>query len=68
MSYSYDEMGKFADAKAAEDWARRNDIDPRDLHIRQTRDGVDVAVRKGARGNDGDYSDRYNGRRDGFWR
>lgn len=68
MAFSYDELGKFGDRRAAEDWARRNNIDPRDLHFRDTADGVDVGVRKGARGNESRYDDNHSGRRDGFWR
>lgn len=68
MAFSYVDLGKFGDRRAAEDWARRNSIDPRDLHIRDTAVGVDVGVRKGAQGNADRYDDRHGGRRVGFWR
>lgn len=65
MGYSYDDVGKFGDAAAAEAWARRNNIDPRDLHIRNTPDGVEAGVRKNTRANDR-YDDGHGDRRDGF--
>jgi len=68
MGFSYENVGEFGDRRAAEDWARRNDIDPRDLHYRDTARGVEVGIRKGATGSGDRYNDRYGNRRDGFWR
>lgn len=67
MGYSYEDIGEFGDRHAAENWAKRNNIDPRDLHIRDTARGVDVAVRKGTKDNNR-FDDGYGNRRDGFFR
>ncbi|PEQ10314.1 hypothetical protein B2G71_22920 [Novosphingobium sp. PC22D] len=68
MPFDYEDVGEFGSQGAAEDWAKRNGIDPRDLHFRKKGDGVDVGIRKGSPNADRDYDDRHGGRRDGFWR
>ena len=68
MGFSYEDVGEFGDRRAAEDWARRNNIDPRDLHYRDTARGVEVGLRKNTRNRDDRFNDRYGGRKDGFWR
>lgn len=65
MSYSYQDGGTFPSEAAAIDWARRNNIDPRDLHIRTVRDGVEVGVRRSK--SRSTYDDRYGGRNRGFF-
>lgn len=67
MGWNYEEVGEFGSTKAAEDWAKRNDIDPRDLHIRSRGDGVSVGVKRSALGDE-KFNDNHNGRRDGFFR
>lgn len=68
MSFQYEDVGEFGDRRAAEDWARRNNIDPRDLHIRDTARGVEVGVNKSAHDKGERYNDRHGGRKDGFFR
>lgn len=64
MSHHYDDVGKFPDRRAAEDWARRNNIDPRDFHTREANGGVEAAVRRGE--GQSRYDDRHGGRRPGY--
>ena len=67
MAFNYENVGQFGDRQAAENWAKRNNIDPRDLHFRETGRGVDVGVRKNIKRDDG-YDDGYGNRRHGFFR
>ena len=69
MGFSYEEVGKFGSRRAAEDWAKRNDIDPRDLNMRERGEEVEVGVRRGAGKGSGDdrYNDRHGGRNRGFF-
>ncbi|VWX51102.1 hypothetical protein [Novosphingobium sp. 9U] len=66
MSFDYDDVGSFGSRRAAEDWAKRNNIDPRDLHIREGNGGCDVGVRRSAIPSDG-FNDGDKRRRDGFF-
>ena len=51
------------------DWAQRNKIDLRDLHIRNAGgQRVEVGIRKSAYDQREDYDNRYGQRQDGFWR
>ena len=69
MGFSYEEVGKFGSRRAAEDWAKRNDIDPRDLNFRERGEEVEVGVRKssGNKRDDERYNDRHGGRNRGFF-
>lgn len=64
--WSYDEVGQFGSRREAEDWARRNDLDPRDLHVREQGGSVDVGVKRSATSGRR-FDDSHNGRRDGFF-
>lgn len=66
MSFEYDDVGSFGSRRAAEDWAKRNNIDPRDLHIREGNGSCDVGVRRSAIPGGG-FNDSGNRRRDGFF-
>ena len=47
MSYDHQEIGDFANERDAQDWAERNGIDVRDLHLRSVRGrGVTLSVRR----------------------
>ena len=64
--WQYDDVGQFGSRQGAEDWAKRNNIDPRDLHVRDQGDGsVDVGVKRGSAKDQ--YNDGNNDRRDGFF-
>ena len=67
MSYDHQEIGDFANERDAQDWAERNGIDVRDLHLRQVRGrGVTLSVRRSALG-DSSQADLSFGRRTGFF-
>ena len=68
MGYEHEEIGDFGSEADAKEWAEKNDIDLRDLHIRNRGGGsVTLSVRRSALGdsNSGDLS---FGRRTGFFR
>ena len=47
MAFDYEDVGTFGSKRAAEDWAHRNRVDLRDLHIRNAGgDRVEVGIRK----------------------
>ena len=64
--WEYDEIGEFSSAAAAEDWARDNGLDPRDVDIKGGFSGkARVWVRRGtARQSD---SELRNSRKRGFF-
>ena len=66
--WDYEDVGEFGSKRQAEDWARRNNIDPRDLHVREGADGsADTAVKRSA-GKGGDrYNDSHGDRKNGFF-
>ena len=67
MAYEHDEIGDFASERDAQDWAERNGIDVRDLHLRSVRGrGVTLSVRRSALG-DSSQADLSFGRRTGFF-
>ena len=67
MSYDHQEIGDFANERDAQDWAERNGIDVRDLHLRPVRGrGVTLSVRRSALG-DSSQADLSFGRRTGFF-
>ncbi len=68
MTFDHDEAGTFSSEREARDWAQRNRIYLRDLHIRNAGgQQVEVGVRKSA-DQRADYDDQIGKRRDGFWR
>jgi hypothetical protein len=48
MGWEHDDVGDFKDEKDALDWAKRNDIDVRDMHISARGQSVRAAVRRSA--------------------
>ncbi len=67
MSFHYEDCGEFGSKRDAEDWARRNNIDPRDLHVRDNNGSVTVGVRRSVAPEDDRYDNKHNSRREGFW-
>ena len=68
MSFGYKPVGRFASEADAIRWARDNNIDPQDVVT--SPDGPDGQVRASVRDDDnpkGDWRDRPNDRRDGFF-
>ena len=64
--WDYEDVGQFGSERDAVDWAKRNNIDPRDLNIRGSGKDVDVGVRRSVSKGDR-YNDASNRRRDGFF-
>lgn len=63
--WEFDEVGKFGSARAAEEFAKRNDVDVRDIRTRDTGDGVELEIRRS--GHDRrSLRDSNEGRRDGW--
>ena len=61
--------GTFGSEREAKDWAQRNKVDLRDLHIRNVGgQRVEVGIRKSAYDTPENYDNQHGQRRDGFWR
>jgi hypothetical protein len=66
-NWQFEKIGEFSSEQAANRWADRNGLDPRDVHIRQDGKGVRLEVRRSALGDSGTrHDDRRDGRRDGW--
>jgi hypothetical protein len=64
--WDFDEVGRFGSEKAADDYARRNNLSVHDYRTRPTGNGFELEVRRSA--VDGDkLRDRGEGRQDGFF-
>ena len=69
MAFDYEDVGTFGSKRAAVDWAHRNRVDLRDLHIRNAGgDRVEVGIRKSGYDDKEKYDNRHGERRDRFWR
>ena len=67
MGWDFEDMGSFDDEAAAENWADRQGLDPRDVQSRREGSGVKVSVRRSALGSGGSApSDNSFGRRSGW--
>lgn len=65
MGWEFEEAGKFGSETAANNYAKRNNIDPRDVRITPKGDEVELTVRRSAL--DGrKLRDSGEGRRDGW--
>ena len=65
MGWEFDEAGKFGSERAAEDYAMRNIIDPRDVQLTRKGEEVELNIRRSAL--DGrKLRDNGEGRRDGW--
>lgn len=65
MGWEFEEAGRFGSEKAADDYARRNNIDPRDVHIARKGNEVELSIRRSALDRRG-LRDSNEGRRDGW--
>jgi hypothetical protein len=66
MAWDFDEGGKFGSEKAAEDYARRNNLSDADFRTRRKGDQVELEIRRSAL--DGRrLSDSNEGRKDGWF-
>ena len=63
--WDFDEVGKFGSDKAAEDFAKRNNIYPRDIRTRAVGDGVELEIRRSSLDRR-ELRDGGEGRRDGW--
>ena len=63
--WDFDEVGKFGSDKAAEDFARRNNVDPRDIRTSPSGEGVELEVRRSSLDRR-EVRDSGEGRRDGW--
>lgn len=65
MGWEFERAGKFGSERAADDYARRNDLDPRDVQITRKGNEVELHIRRSAL--DGrNLRDHGEGRRDGW--
>jgi hypothetical protein len=46
--WDYDDAGKFGSEKAAEDFAKANNIDPSDIRTRRKGESVELEIRRSA--------------------
>ena len=66
-NWDFEEMGDFGDEAAAERWAKRNDVDLRDIRTSRRGDGVRLEIRRSALGDSGRRdSDLRDGRPTGW--
>ena len=66
-NWDFEEMGDFGDEAAAERWAKRNDVDLRDIRTSRRGDGVRLEIRRSALGDTGRRDhDLRDGRRTGW--
>ncbi len=66
-NWQFEDMGDFGDDAAADRWAKRNNVDPRDVRISRKGDGVRLEIRRSALGDSGRRDDDLrDGRRTGW--
>jgi len=65
-NWNFEDMGDFADDAAAERWAKRNDIDLRDIRTTNSGKGVRLEVRRSSLGDSRAQGDLRDGRRTGL--
>lgn len=65
-NWNFEDMGDFADDAAAERWAKRNDIDLRDIRTTSSGKGVRLEVRRSSLGDSRASGDLRDGRRTGW--
>ncbi len=63
--WDFDEVGTFGSTRAAENFAKRNNVDLRDIRTRDTAGGVELEIRRSDAGRR-DLRDNGEGRRDGW--
>ncbi len=65
MGWEFEQAGKFGNEKAADEYARRNNIDPRDVQITRRGGEVELNIRRSAL-DGSNLRDNGEGRRDGW--
>jgi hypothetical protein len=66
-NWDFEDVGEFGSEQAANRWADRNGLDPRDVQVRQSGKGVKLEVRRSALGDSGSRrEDLRDGRRSGW--
>ena len=65
MGWEFEEAGRFGSEKAANEYAKRNNIDPRDIHIARKGNEVELSIRRSALDRRG-LRDSNEGRRNGW--
>ncbi len=65
--WNHDDMGDFPSEQAAIDWAHRNNIDLRDIHMKHRGGVVEVGLRRSTGRKENELDNRYGGRSDGFF-
>lgn len=66
-NWQFEDMGDFSDDAAADRWAKRNNLDPRDIRVSKNGDGVRLEIRRSALGDSGRrHDDLRDGRRTGW--
>jgi len=64
--FDFDKSGTFGSQKAADDYAKRNNLSVQDYQFREKGDGVELEVRRSAVEDD-KLHDTGEGRKDGFF-
>ncbi|WP_067105133.1 hypothetical protein [Sphingopyxis granuli] len=65
MGWEFEQAGKFGSERAADDYVRRNNLDPRDVQITRKGEEVELNIRRSALDRRG-LRDSHEGRRDGW--
>lgn len=66
-NWDFQDMGDFGDDAAAERWAKRNNVDLRDIRTSRNGDGVRLEIRRSALGDSAaGRDDLRDGRRTGW--
>ena len=65
MGWEFEDAGKFGSERSADEYAKRNNLDPNDVRITRKGDEVELSIRRSAL--DGrQLRDNREGRRDGW--
>lgn len=65
MGWEFEQAGKFGSEKAANDFAHRNNLDPRDVQITRKGGEIELNIRRSALDGRG-LRDNGEGRREGW--
>jgi len=65
MGWEFKQAGKFGSEKAADEYARRNELDPRDVQITRKGGEVELSIRRSALSGR-KLRDNGEGRQDGW--
>lgn len=65
--FDFDKSGSFGSEKAADDYAKRNNLSVQDYQFRHDGEGVELEVRRSAVEDDDKLHDTGEGRKEGFF-